>query len=76
MKSLKTLLRENGFTEPNEYYDLILDKFNKGNHIKCSELFQELKREEREYFLCIYIEQRYQMCVPVMKFFIRELIQN
>ena len=27
MKLLKTLLRENGFTEPNQYYDLILDKY-------------------------------------------------
>jgi RNA polymerase-interacting CarD/CdnL/TRCF family regulator len=76
MKSLNTLLRENGFTEPKEYYDLILDKFNKGNHIKCSELFQDLKREEREYFLCIYIHKKYVSCIPIMKFFIKELIQN
>ena len=74
MKLLKTLLRENGFTEPNQYYDLILDKYHKGNHIKCGELLQELKREEREYFLCIYINKSYQSYHSIMKFFIKELL--
>lgn len=74
MKLLKTLLRENGFTEPNEYYDLILDKFHKGNHIKCGELFQELKREEREYFLCNYIQKKCGYTFGVLEFFIKELL--
>jgi hypothetical protein len=76
MKSIKTLLKENNLKKENDYYELILDHFNRGNHIKCSNLFQDLKRSERVYFLCIYLKESYQLYIPIIKFFIKELVQN
>lgn len=72
MKLLKTLLRENGFTEPNQYYELILSHYFKGNHNKTSELFQDLKREEKEYFLNTYLNPG--AFKKVLSFFIKEIL--
>jgi hypothetical protein len=74
MKLLKTLLRENGFTEPNQYYELILTQWFKGNHNNASKLFQELKRDEKEYFLTRYLNP--EAFKRTINFFIKELLIN
>lgn len=74
MKLLKALLRENGFTEPNQYYELILTHYFKGNHNKTAELFKDLKREEKIYFLTRYLDP--QPFAKVIKFFIKEILIN
>ena len=76
MKTIKTLLKENDFKSNSEYYDLIIDHFARGNHIKCSNLFQDLKRSEREFFLCSYLNPDFNLYHIMIKFFIRELIQG
>ena len=74
MKTIKTLLRENGFTEPKEYYDMILTHWFKGNHNKCSILFNELKRDEKEYFLTKYLTpEAFKFSI---NFFIKEILQK
>jgi len=72
MKLLKTLLKENNLKEPTDYYDLILKQYYRGNHIKSAELFQDLKREEKEYFLTRYLAP--EPFNKVIRFFIKEIL--
>ena len=72
MKLLKTLLRENNLKTDREYYELILAHFFKGNHNKASDLFNDLKRAKKEYFLCRYLTP--EPFAKVIRFFIRELL--
>ena len=72
MKLLKTLLKENNLKKDSDYYDLILNHFFKGNHFKAAELFQDLKTDKKEFFLCRYLAP--EPFAKVIRFFVRELL--
>jgi len=72
MKLLKTLLKENGLKAERDYYELILKHFFRGNHIRSAELFQDLKRDKKEYFLTRYLTP--EPFAKVIRFFIKELL--
>jgi hypothetical protein len=72
MKLLKTLLKENNLKKETDYYDLILNHYFKGNHFKAADLFQDLKKDQKDQFLCNYLAP--EPFAKVIKFFIRELL--
>ncbi len=72
MKTIKSLLIDNNQKHEAEYYYLIIKNYYRGNHIKCAELFKDLKKNKKEYFLCEYLhpEPHYKAII----FFIKELL--
>ena len=74
MKTIKTLLKENNLKSPEEYFELILKHYNRGNHNKAANLFQALKREDKVFFLCYYLDP--EPFKKVISFFVKELLLN
>ena len=72
MKLLRTLIKENGLKSERDYYELILKHYFRGNHIKAAELFQDLKKNDKEYFLTRFLAP--EPFAKVIRFFIRELL--
>ena len=72
MKTIKSLLIDNNLKKESDYFEMIMKHYYRGNHIKSSELFQDLKKDKKEYFLCEYL--RPEPFSKVIKFFIKELL--
>ena len=72
MKTIKTLLRENDLKSETDYYKLIIEHYYKGNHLKCSELFQDLKKKQKEFFICNYLNP--EAFKKMIHFFVKELL--
>jgi len=71
-KLLKTLIRENGLETELDYFQMIIESFQKGNHNKTSELFQDLKNEDKERFLNVFLI--WEVFPKLTRFCIKELL--